>query len=125
MKLKKGDTILDIGCGWGSLLKYAAEHYGAKGVGITVSKEQKKLAEEVCQGLPIQFILEDYRKLTGKFDHVVSVGMFEHVGAKNYRQYMEKVQELLKDGGFCTAELDPEGRTPARFQFHHLSAVRQ
>ena len=98
--LKPGDTILDIGCGWGGLLKYAAEKYGAKGVGITVSKEQKKLAVEECKGLPIEFKLEDYRKFTGKFDHVISVGMFEHVGTKNYKTYMKKAKEFLKDGGF-------------------------
>lgn len=97
--LKKGDRILDIGCGWGGLLKFAAEKYGASGVGITVSKEQKKLAEEVCAGLPIEIILEDYRKLTGQFDHIVSVGMFEHVGPKNYRTYFTKAHELLKDDG--------------------------
>ncbi len=97
--LKKGGRILDIGCGWGGLLKFAAEKYGVSGVGITVSKEQKKLAEEVCQGLPVEIILEDYRKLTGQFDHIVSVGMFEHVGAKNYKVFFTKARQLLKDNG--------------------------
>ena len=97
--LKKGDEILDIGCGWGSFLKFAAENYGAKGVGITVSKEQVLLAKELCKNLPIEIILQDYRDLKGKFDHIVSIGMFEHVGVKNYRVYMSKVHELLKDEG--------------------------
>ncbi|MSU60750.1 MAG: cyclopropane fatty acyl phospholipid synthase [Candidatus Staskawiczbacteria bacterium] len=97
--LKKGDTILDIGCGWGSFLKFAAERYGAMGVGVTVSKEQVKLGNKLCKGLPVEIRLQDYRDLTGKFDHVVSLGMFEHVGAKNYRTYFKKVSELLKDDG--------------------------
>jgi cyclopropane-fatty-acyl-phospholipid synthase len=97
--LKKGDTILDIGCGWGGLLKYAAEKYGAKGVGVTVSKEQAHLAREWCKGLPIEIKVQDYRTLTGKFDHIVSVGMFEHVGPKNYEVFMKKANHLLKDDG--------------------------
>ncbi len=97
--LKNGDYILDIGCGWGTFLKFAAEKYGARGLGITVSKEQARLAKEICKGLPVEIKLEDYRNLTGKFDHIVSVGMFEHVGLKNYRTYMTKVRELLKDNG--------------------------
>lgn len=97
--LKPGQTVLDIGCGWGSFLKFAAEKYGAKGVGITVSKEQAALARERCRGLPVEIRVEDYRNTKGQFDHVVSLGMFEHVGPKNYRTYMQKVRELLKDDG--------------------------
>lgn len=97
--LKKGDEILDIGCGWGSFLKFAAENYGVKGKGITVSKEQAELARELCKGLPIEISLQDYRALRGKFDHIISVGMFEHVGVKNYRVYMSRVKKLLKDDG--------------------------
>jgi len=95
--LKQGDYILDIGCGWGSFLKFAAENYRIKGLGITVSKEQVKLAKELCKNLPIEIKLQDYRTLQGKFDHIISIGMFEHVGVKNYRVYMSKVKELLKD----------------------------
>lgn len=97
--LKPGDNVLDIGCGWGSFLKFAAEKYKAKGVGVTVSKEQVSLAERLCDGLPIEIRLEDYRNIKGKFDHVISLGMFEHVGRKNYRTYMETVHNVLKDGG--------------------------
>jgi cyclopropane-fatty-acyl-phospholipid synthase len=99
LALKPGDRILDIGCGWGSLAKYAAEKYGAKVVGVTVSKEQAALGEELCKGLPVEIRLLDYRDIDDKFDHVVSVGMFEHVGYKNYRTYMEKAYNCLKDGG--------------------------
>lgn len=97
--LKPGDTILDIGCGWGSLAKYAAENCKVEVTGITVSKEQVSLGRELCKGLPVEIRLQDYRDLDEKFDHIVSVGMFEHVGYKNYRTYMEKVHNCLKDDG--------------------------
>lgn len=97
--LKPGDRILDIGCGWGGFLKFAAERYGVSGVGVTVSKEQVALAKERCQGLPIEIRLQDYRDIDEKFDHVVSLGMFEHVGYKNYRAYMRVAERSLKDGG--------------------------
>ena len=97
--LKSGDYILDVGCGWGTFLKFAAQNYGAKGLGITVSKNQVELAQELCNGMPIEIKLQDYRNIEGKFDHIVSVGMFEHVGVKNYRVYMSKMRALLKDNG--------------------------
>lgn len=99
INLKKGQKILDIGCGWGSFAKYAAEKYKVKVVGLTVSKEQAKLAKKLCKGLPVEIRLQDYRKINEKFDHIVSVGMFEHVGVKNYRKFMEIVHKLLKDDG--------------------------
>lgn len=97
--LKAGDAVLDIGCGWGSFAKFAAQKYGAKVVGITISKEQASLARERCRGLDVEIRVEDYRDTVGQFDHVISIGMFEHVGYKNYRTYMKKVSELLKDDG--------------------------
>ncbi len=99
LKLKPGMTLLDIGCGWGSLAKFAAEEYQAKVVGITISKEQVRLAKEFCQGLDVEIKLLDYRDLKGKFDRVVSVGMFEHVGYKNYRKFFKVVNKCLKDDG--------------------------
>ena len=99
LQLEKGMTVLDIGCGWGSLMKYAAEKYGVSCVGLTVSREQVKLGEQLCEGLPIEFVLQDYRKFEGKFDRVVSVGMFEHVGYKNYRAFMEVARRCLSDDG--------------------------
>ena len=97
--LKDNQCILDIGCGWGSFMKFAAEKYGARGVGITVSKEQAEYARENCSGLPIEVRVQDYRDVNEKFDHIVSLGMFEHVGPKNYRKYMEVVSRCLKDEG--------------------------
>ncbi|MGK7926842.1 MAG: cyclopropane fatty acyl phospholipid synthase [Spirulina sp.] len=100
LHLEPGMTLLDIGCGWGSLIKYAAEKYGVSCVGLTVSKEQVKLGEEMCAGLPIKFLLQDYRTFEGeKFDRIASIGMFEHVGYKNYRTFMEMAKRCLKDDG--------------------------
>lgn len=97
--LSPGMKVLDIGCGWGSFAKYAAETYGAEVLGITVSKEQVKLTRECCDGLPVRIELRDYRELDETFDRIVSVGMFEHVGAKNYREYMTVVHQCLKPDG--------------------------
>jgi cyclopropane-fatty-acyl-phospholipid synthase len=100
LQLKPGMSLLDIGSGWGGLAKYAAENYGVKVVGVTVSVEQYDIAVRACKGLPVQFQMRDYREIGGEFDRVVSVGMFEHVGHKNYRTYMETVHRCLKSGGF-------------------------
>ncbi|MGO9614445.1 MAG: cyclopropane fatty acyl phospholipid synthase [Dissulfurispiraceae bacterium] len=97
--LRPGDKILDIGCGWGSFARYAAEKYKVLVVGITVSNDQLKLAKDVCKGLPVEIRLQDYRELKETFDHIVSIGMFEHVGYKNYRTYMEAVSNCLRDNG--------------------------
>lgn len=97
--LKSGDKVLDIGCGWGSFAKYAAEKYGAYVVGITVSKEQVILGRKMCKGLPVEIRLQDYRDVDEPFDHIVSLGMIEHVGYKNYRTYMQVANRCLKDDG--------------------------
>lgn len=97
--LKKGDHILDIGCGWGSFAKFAAEKYGASVVGITISKEQALLARERCKGLDIDIRVQDYREMREQFDHIVSIGMLEHVGPKNYRDYFEVARRCLKPDG--------------------------
>jgi cyclopropane-fatty-acyl-phospholipid synthase len=102
LQLKKGERVLDIGCGWGGFAKYAAEQYGVTVVGITISQEQAALAREACAGLPIEIHLVDYRiaaQKLGTFDKVVSIGMFEHVGNKNYRAYMRAAAACLKDDG--------------------------
>ena len=99
LKLQPGMKVLDIGCGWGGLAKYMAEKYGVSVVGITISQEQAKMAQANCAGLPVDIRLQDYRSLEGEFDAIVSVGMFEHVGYKNYRVYMNIVRRLLTDNG--------------------------
>ena len=99
LNLSPGMRILDIGCGWGGMAKFAAENYGVEVVGITISKEQELLAKECCTGLPVEIRLQDYRSLDETFDCILSIGMFEHVGYKNYRTYMTKVHSLLKENG--------------------------
>lgn len=100
--LKGGERILDIGCGWGSFAMFAAERYGARVTGVTVSKEQVALATKRAGNLPVTFRLEDYREINdGPFDHVVSLGMFEHVGYKNYRTFFQLVDSVLKPHGLC------------------------
>ena len=99
--LKAGDSVLDIGCGWGSFMKYAAEKYGVNCVGISVSREQTDLGRERCKDLPIEFVVEDYRDFTPKdrFDHIVSIEMIEAVGPKNFATYFSKAHEWLKPSG--------------------------
>jgi cyclopropane-fatty-acyl-phospholipid synthase len=99
LHLTPGMRILDIGCGWGSFGKYAAERYNAEVVGITVSKEQVELGRKLCEGMPVEFRLMDYRDLVEKFDRIVSVGMIEHVGYKNYRTFFEIASKCLNDNG--------------------------
>lgn len=100
--LKPGMRVLDIGCGWGEALKFAAERYGIAGVGITVSHEQAEFARELCRGLPVEIRLQDYRDLDQRFDRIFSLGMFEHVGIKNYAAYFDVALRCLdraSDGG--------------------------
>ena len=99
LRFKPGMRVLDIGCGWGEALKFAAERYGVGGVGITISREQADYARELCAGLPIEIRLQDYRELDESFDAAFSIGMFEHVGAKNYRGYLEAVRRCLPEEG--------------------------
>jgi len=97
--LQAGMTLLDIGCGWGGAARFAAQNYGVSVTGITISSEQARIAVDTCQGLPVKIIVGDYRSLTGHFDRIMSIGMFEHVGYKNYRTYFKIARKLL----------DPEG----------------
>ena len=97
--LKPGDRVLEIGCGWGGFARYAAETYGVSVVGITVSRQQQELGTQLCKGLPVELRLQDYRDLDETFDHIVSIGMFEHVGWRNHRTYMEFVHKCLNDDG--------------------------
>ncbi|MCW8907470.1 MAG: cyclopropane fatty acyl phospholipid synthase [Sedimenticola sp.] len=99
LSLQPGQRLLDIGSGWGGLARHAAENYGVEVEGITISREQLKLAEERCRGLPVRFRLMDYRDLEGRYDRIVSVGMFEHVGPKNYAVYFDTVNRVLDDQG--------------------------
>jgi cyclopropane-fatty-acyl-phospholipid synthase len=99
--LKPGMKVLELGCGWGSFAKYAAEKYGAEVLGVTVSKEQVALGMQLCKGLPVELRLQDYREVQGKFDAVISIGIMEHVGYKNYHVYMDVVDRCLKEDGIA------------------------
>ncbi len=99
LELKKGESLLDIGYGWGGLAQYAAEHYGVEVVGITISKEQQSFVQELCKGLPVKVKLMDYRDLRGKFDKIASIEMLEHVGRKNFHLYFKTVSSLLDKHG--------------------------
>ncbi|MBI5923688.1 MAG: cyclopropane fatty acyl phospholipid synthase [Betaproteobacteria bacterium] len=99
LELRPGERVLDIGCGWGSFAQYAAMHYGVEVLGITISKEQQKLASNRCAGLPVTIELMDYRTLAGQYDKIVSIGMFEHVGRKNYVAFFSIIDRLLKEHG--------------------------
>lgn len=101
LQLAPGMRVLDIGCGWGEALKFAAERYGVAGVGVTVSHEQADFARRLCAGLPIEIRVQDYRELDERFDRVFSIGMFEHVGVKNYRTYFEVKRRCLVDDGLA------------------------
>ncbi len=133
LMLVPGETLLDIGCGWGGLAQFAAREYGVSVVGITVSREQQALAQERCRGLPVDIRLSDYRDLTGRFDKIVSVGMFEHVGPKNYQTYFDAVHRLLRPGGLfllhTIGSAIPVARTDPWIDRHvfpngHLPALR-
>ncbi|MFZ6646111.1 cyclopropane fatty acyl phospholipid synthase [Undibacterium sp. TJN25] len=99
LRLKPGMRVLDIGCGWGSFMAYAAEHYGVEAVGVSISKQQIAWAKQRYPHLPLEFRLQDYRDIDEQFDAIASIGMFEHVGRKNYRTYMRVAHQALKNDG--------------------------
>ncbi|NHQ60330.1 cyclopropane fatty acyl phospholipid synthase [Chlorobium sp. BLA1] len=99
LMLKPGMKVLDIGCGWGGAARFAAENYGVTVTGITISSEQAKLARELCRGVPVEIKLSDYRDISGSYDRIYSIGMFEHVGHKNYRNYFQIVRNHLAHDG--------------------------
>ena len=99
INLSKDDNVLDIGCGWGGFAKYVAERYYCKVTAINISGKQISYAREFCKGLPVEILQCDYRDIVGSFDKIVSIGMFEHVGCKNYRTFMKTVHRCLKDTG--------------------------
>ncbi len=103
LKVEPGMRVLDVGCGWGGMALYLAEHLGADVVGVTLSKEQHALAEARARekGLErkVSFRLQDYREVPERFDRIVSIGMFEHVGVPHYNEFFDKLYDLLEDDG--------------------------
>jgi cyclopropane-fatty-acyl-phospholipid synthase len=121
IKLQPGQTLLDIGCGWGALVIRAAQKYGARCVGITLSENQFSLAKERVRAAGLEHLVEirlqDYRDVTGTFDRITSVGMFEHVGIRHLAEYFGIIHKLLADEGLAMnhgiTSTDPEnGETP-------------
>ncbi|HTQ98505.1 MAG TPA: cyclopropane-fatty-acyl-phospholipid synthase family protein, partial [Candidatus Acidoferrum sp.] len=112
LRVQPGDRILDIGCGWGSMVFYLAQHYDCEVTGITLSREQLAVAEREKQarGLKnVRFELADYREHKGRYDRIVSIGMFEHVGKPFHLTYFRRVYEMLKQEG--VALIHTIGRT--------------
>ena len=99
LQLKPGMRVLDVGCGWGGLSRWMTMRHEVEVTAITISQEQADLARQRCQGLPVMIELMDYRDLSGQFDCIVSVGMFEHVGRQNYANYFRIMHSLLVPGG--------------------------
>jgi cyclopropane-fatty-acyl-phospholipid synthase len=97
--LQPGMRVLDIGCGWGAAARHAAQRYQVEVVGITISHQQALVARERCRDLPVTILEQDYRALEGRFDRIFSIGMFEHVGHRNYRRFMQVVRRCLADDG--------------------------
>lgn len=95
--IEAGMRILDIGCGWGGAGAFFAERFGCEVVGITISERQAELARQRCADLPVEIRVQDYRDVDERFDRVYSIGMFEHVGVKNYRAYMDVCRRSLRD----------------------------
>ncbi|NJN24165.1 MAG: methyltransferase domain-containing protein, partial [Acaryochloridaceae cyanobacterium RL_2_7] len=139
LALKSGESLVDIGCGWGGMLIYAAENYGVSGVGITLSEPQARLARERIEqrglGDQIKIIIADYREIQGQYDKFVSIGMFEHVGKQNFDTFMQTISKLLtpngigllhtittesneRNGAWIDKYIFPGGYAP---QFHELS----
>ncbi len=114
LRLQPGMRLLDIGCGWGGTARYAAERYGVEVVGVTVSTQQAVLGKEQCRGLPVEIRLQDYRDLNETFDRIVSIGMFEHVGFKNYATYMKVARRCLKDDGLFLLHTIGSNRSQTR-----------
>ena len=103
LRLKPGERLLDIGCGWGALICHAAQHYGVKATGVTLAEEQAALALDEVQRLGLQdrveVLVKDFTQMEGEFDKISSIGMFEHVGIANHPVYVGAVHRLLRPRG--------------------------
>ena len=116
LHLKKGDNVLDIGCGWGSLSRHFNSEYGCNVKGISLSEEQisycLKKQKSSKNSKDLEYSLQDYRNETNHYDKIVSVGMFEHVGKPFYNTYFKKVNDLLSDDGIAVIHTIGNVRTP-------------
>ncbi|NIM27484.1 MAG: cyclopropane fatty acyl phospholipid synthase [Gammaproteobacteria bacterium] len=99
LMLQPEDSVLELGCGWGGFAEYAARRYGCRVTAYNIAEEQVRYARERCKGLDVEFVLDDYRSAKGRYDKIVSIGLFEHVGPKNYRSALALAKRCLKDNG--------------------------
>jgi len=99
LRIKSSDKVLEMGCGFGGFAKFAAENYGCHVDAYNISREQIAWGREKCRGLPVEFHLQDYREADGEYDKVVAIGLFEHIGPKNYRNFYKQVHRCLKEDG--------------------------
>jgi cyclopropane-fatty-acyl-phospholipid synthase len=120
LRLQPGMKVLDIGCGWGGMAIFLAKQFGVEVIGITLSEEQYRIAvgRASAEGLSdkVKFELRDYRDVTGQYDRIVSVGMFEHVGLPHYKAFFKRIESLLTDDGIALihsiGRMDGPGTTP-------------
>ncbi len=112
--LAPGMKVLDVGCGWGSFAKHAAENYGVSVTGVSLSKEQVSLGMARNKGLPVDLKVQDYRDVTGTFDRVVSIGCLEHIGHKNHRRFFQTIHDRLAPGGHAVVHVIGVAQTEYR-----------
>jgi cyclopropane-fatty-acyl-phospholipid synthase len=104
LDLRPGEHLLDVGGGWGEAARFAAEHYGARVTSINISEEQMSLARERCRGFDVEIVRRDYREVRGRYDKIMAIAMFTHVGPRNYRAFMETMHGALAPGGIFLME---------------------
>lgn len=129
LRLRPGERFLDIGCGWGGLVCYAAKHYGVQAHGVTLAQNQHDYAQEKIKSMglekQVRVEMRDYRDLDGKYDKIASIGMYEHVGIANYRKYFRRMYKLLRDRGiFLNHGITRPAKQSDR-KFHKISPGRR
>ena len=129
LRLQPGDRFLDIGCGWGGLLCHAVKHFKVIGHGVTLSQKQYDFAREKIEkmGLADRITIElrDYREITGEYDKIASIGMYEHIGIANYAAYFKKLNSLLRDRGMLLNHGITRRAKHSRHQFARITPGRR